>query len=88
MIADNLTPNPSEGDYVGLDTRLKFVIFYLMNKKVEAGKPLCTQPNITLAQLMKQFSDETACKTLLRDMRWPDGVKCPRCGKSERSIRA
>ena len=55
-----------------------------MNKKVEVGKPLCTQPNITLAQLMKQFSDETACKTLLRDMRWPDGVKCPRCGKSER----
>jgi transposase-like protein len=55
-----------------------------MNKKVEAGKPLCTQPNITLAQLMKQFSDETACKTLLRDMRWPDGVKCPRCKKSER----
>ncbi len=50
-----------------------------MNKKVEAGKPLCTQPNITLAQLMKQFSDETACKTLLRDMRWPDGVECPRC---------
>jgi hypothetical protein len=33
---------------------------------------------------MKQFSDETACKTLLRDRRWPDGVKCPRCGKSER----
>ena len=54
-----------------------------MNKKVEAGKPLTTQPSISLAQLMK-FSDETACKTLLRDMRWPDGVKCPRCGKGER----
>ncbi len=50
-----------------------------MNKKVEAGKPLTTQPSITLAQLMKQFSDETACKTLLRDLRWPDGVECPRC---------
>jgi transposase-like protein len=62
----------------------EITILFLMDKKVEAGKPLCTQPNITLAQLMNQFSDETACKTLLRDMRWPDGVKCPRCGKSER----
>src|SRR5260370_33811470 len=62
----------------------KSPILSLMNKKVEAGKPLCTQPNITLSQLMKQFSDETACKTRLRDRRWPDGVKCPRCGKSER----
>lgn len=55
-----------------------------MNKKVEAGKPLTTQPSISLAQLIKQFSDETACKTLLRDMRWPNGVRCPRCGNSER----
>jgi len=55
-----------------------------MNTKVEAGKPLTTQPKITLAQLMKQFSDETACKTLLRDMRWPDGVKCPRCNRAEK----
>src|SRR5208283_1446015 len=55
-----------------------------MDKKVEAGKPLTTQPSISLAELMKQFSDEIACKTLLRDMRWSDGVRCPRCGKSER----
>jgi len=55
-----------------------------MDTKVEAGKALCTQPNITLAELMRTFKDEAACKTLLRDMRWPDGVKCPRCGKSER----
>src|ERR1700722_12451768 len=64
---------------LGLTLVSSSCIIYLMNKKVEAGKPLCTQPNITLAQLMKQFSDETACKTLLRDMRWPDGVECPRC---------
>src|SRR5271166_4490010 len=50
-----------------------------MDKKVEGGKPLCTQPNITLAELMRTFRDEDACKTLLRDMRWPDGVECPRC---------
>jgi hypothetical protein len=50
-----------------------------MNSKVEAGKPLTTQPNITLAELKRDFASEDACKALLRDMRWPDGVKCPRC---------
>src|SRR5271156_1399290 len=69
---------------LGLTLACLSPILSLMDKKVEAGKPLCTQPNITLSQLMKQFSDETACKTLLRDRRWPNGVKCPRCGKSER----
>ncbi len=50
-----------------------------MNDKVAAGKPLTTQPNITLAELKRDFASEDACKALLRDMRWPDGVKCPRC---------
>jgi hypothetical protein len=50
-----------------------------MDERVEAGKPLTTQPNITLAQLKRDYATEDACKTLLRDMRWPDGVKCPRC---------
>lgn len=38
-----------------------------------------TQPTMTLAQLTTRFPTEEACKTFLRDMRWPDGVKCPRC---------
>src|SRR5713226_7113762 len=50
-----------------------------MNTKVESGKPLTTQPSLTLVQLMKQYGDEDECKTLLRDMRWPNGVECPRC---------
>ncbi len=50
-----------------------------MNTKVVAGKPLTTKPSITLAQLMKQYASEDACKALLRDMRWPDGARCPRC---------
>jgi transposase-like protein len=61
------------------------VTFCSMDSTVEAGKPLTTQPSITLAELMKQFgNNEEACKTLLRDLRWPDGVKCPRCGRAER----
>jgi len=50
-----------------------------MDTKVEAGKPLTTQPNITLAELKRDYATDEACKALLRDMRWPDGVKCPRC---------
>lgn len=51
-----------------------------MNTKVEAGKPLCTQPSITLKQLIEKFKDEDTCKAYLRDARWPDDVvKCPRC---------
>jgi transposase-like protein len=50
-----------------------------MNKKLEAGKSLTTKPSLTLAQLLTQYGDEDSCKTLLRDMRWPNGVECPRC---------
>lgn len=56
-----------------------------MNEKVAAGQPKTAQPNITLADLKKQYSDDDACKTLLAEMRWPDGkVTCPRCGETER----
>ena len=40
---------------------------------------MTTQPSMTLTELMTRFSTEEACKTFLRDMRWPDGVRCPRC---------
>jgi transposase-like protein len=50
-----------------------------MNTLVEAGKPLTTQPTMSLAGLIRDYSTEDACKTLLCEMRWPDGVKCPRC---------
>ncbi|HTT77155.1 MAG TPA: IS1595 family transposase [Candidatus Binataceae bacterium] len=53
-----------------------------MDAKVKAGKPLTTQPSMSLADLMGKYSSEEACKELLRDMRWPNGVECPRCGKT------
>ncbi len=46
-------------------------------------KKLTTQPTVTLSQLMKQFSTEEACKEHLKTLRWPDGVRCPRCGNSK-----
>ena len=51
-----------------------------MDKRVEAGKPNVVQPSITLPDLITPFSDEDACKGFLRDVRWPNGVQCPRCG--------
>jgi len=35
---------------------------------------------MTLRQLMDTFPTNEACKQYLVDRRWPDGVKCPRCG--------
>jgi transposase-like protein len=32
----------------------------------------------------QQFPDDSACKNFLVEMRWPDGVRCPRCKSAER----
>jgi transposase-like protein len=35
---------------------------------------------MTIRQFEVQFPDETACRDYLMVNRWPEGVKCPRCG--------
>jgi IS1 family transposase len=35
---------------------------------------------MTVAQFEKAFPDEEACRAYLIARRWPNGVKCPRCG--------
>lgn len=35
---------------------------------------------MTIGQFEKLFPDETACRKYLQVNRWPDGVRCPRCG--------
>lgn len=37
-------------------------------------------PQMTAAQFDAAFPDEEACKAYLVARRWPDGVRCPRCG--------
>jgi transposase-like protein len=32
-----------------------------------------------LAELIEQFGSEDRCHEYLEDLRWPDGVRCPRC---------
>ena len=34
----------------------------------------------TIVELMARFPDEAACVERLRELRWPDGFVCPRCG--------
>jgi transposase-like protein len=38
---------------------------------------------MTFQQFMATFPDETTCRQFLADRRWPDGVKCPRCGNEK-----
>ena len=38
---------------------------------------------LTIAQFEQLFPDEIACKQYLADNRWPEGVKCPRCGSEK-----
>jgi transposase-like protein len=38
---------------------------------------------MTLAELETKFSTEDACKAYLTSRRWPEGVRCPRCGSDK-----
>jgi transposase-like protein len=38
---------------------------------------------MTMAQFNAKFPNEKACKSYLLMRRWPDGVKCPRCGNEK-----
>jgi transposase-like protein len=38
---------------------------------------------MTLAELEAKFPDEDSCKAYLFSRRWPDGVRCPRCGNDK-----
>src|SRR6266540_3700902 len=35
--------------------------------------------DIDLPALIEQFGTEDKCRTYLEGLRWPDGVRCPRC---------
>jgi transposase-like protein len=45
--------------------------------------------DMNLIQLIEQFQDEKRCRAALESLRWPDGVKCPRCqsGKISRVLK-
>ena len=37
----------------------------------------------TVADLEKRFRSEEACRNYLFQLRWPEGFRCPRCGKAK-----
>ena len=41
---------------------------------------------LTLTEFIERFGSEDACQHYLRDLRWPDGVRCPKCTGSARSV--
>jgi len=41
---------------------------------------------LTAAQFEAMFPDEEACRAYLVARRWPEGVRCPRCGADARAI--
>lgn len=47
------------------------------------GKKLMQVHQMTIAQFEAQFPDEDACKGYLQVNRWPEGVRCPRCGNDQ-----
>jgi transposase-like protein len=50
--------------------------------KKEGHAPKFT-PQMTIFQFEAMFPDEEACKAYLAVRRWPNGVKCPRCGNDQ-----
>jgi len=36
--------------------------------------------NMNLVELVDRFASEDACREYLEELRWPNGVRCPRCG--------
>ena len=41
-----------------------------------------TKHRMNLIELMAEYRDEDACRQRLEMLRWPDGVRCPRCESS------
>jgi transposase-like protein len=45
--------------------------------------------NVNLVSLIEQFGSEDRCRAYLEELRWPDGVECPRCeGRTISRIKA
>jgi transposase-like protein len=61
---------------------------YLLRMATKKHTVHTTKPTLTLGQVERMFSTEEECRALLRDLRWPNGVACPRCGDDKRIYRA
>lgn len=47
---------------------------------------MASTKNLTMGDLMARFRCEDACREYLEALRWPDGVRCPRCESDTVSV--
>src|ERR1700693_5471622 len=68
------------GDYPPLDRRSRL----WQNLSIVRERAMAKRPKpvhqMTAAEFDSTFPDEDACKAYLVARRWPQGVRCPRCG--------
>jgi ISXO2-like transposase domain/Transposase zinc-ribbon domain len=57
-------------------------MFLIMDTNRAKHQPKFT-PQMTLPQFERLFPTDEACREYLYEHRWPDGVRCPRCRKTE-----
>src|SRR5215469_7077074 len=50
-----------------------------MGERAEAGRSKVIMPKYSLDAFDKRFPDEDSCKQYIAEMRWPNGIRCPRC---------
>jgi len=69
-------------DYPGLDFFLLSCqyLFIIERKRIVARKQPKPVHQMSVAEFEKMFPDEDACCAYLVARRWPEGVRCPRCG--------
>ena len=41
------------------------------------------EQEINLVELVDRYHSEDSCRARLKELRWPDGVECPRCGSKD-----
>src|SRR3954470_13649884 len=54
--------------------------YFLLSRRAVMAKRPKPVHQMTIAQFEAMFPHEDACKAYLVARRWPDGVRCPRCG--------
>ena len=42
-----------------------------------------TKQDVNLISLIERYHDEDNCRAYLEELRWPNGIACPRCGSME-----
>ena len=61
-------------------TRYADILYKRDYASLDTKRPRCEIYAVTLDQLLARFPDDNASKTYVAQRRWPDGVKCPKCG--------